>query len=75
MLCGLVPLLPFLAGLPHALALSVAMTGCAFFAIGSARSRWLLSSWWHAWIETLLMGSLAAGIAWAAGMVIARMGM
>lgn len=72
-LCGLVPLLPFLAGVTHALTLSVAMTGCAFFAIGSARSRWLLSSWWHAGVETLLMGSLAAGIAWAAGLVIARM--
>jgi VIT1/CCC1 family predicted Fe2+/Mn2+ transporter len=73
-LCGLVPLLPFLGGLPHAFTLSVAMTGCAFFAIGSARSRWLLSSWWRAGIETLLMGSLAAAIAWAAGLLIARVG-
>ena len=72
-LCGLVPLLPFLIRVPHAFAFSVAMTGCAFFAIGSARSRWLLSSWWRAGIETLLMGSLAAAIAWAAGLVIARM--
>jgi vacuolar iron transporter family protein len=71
--CGLVPLLPFLLGVPHAFAFSVIMTACTFFAIGSARSRWLLSSWWRAGVETLLMGSLAAAIAWAAGLLIARM--
>ena len=73
-LCGLVPLLPFLVGLTQAFALSVAMTGCAFFAIGSARSRWLLSSWWQAGVETLGVGTIAAALAYAAGMVIARMG-
>lgn len=71
--CGLVPLLPFLVRLPHPFMFSLLATACTFFAIGSARSRWLLSSWWHAGIETLLMGSFAAAIAWAAGVVIARM--
>lgn len=71
--CGLVPLMPFLVRLPHPFVLSEIMTACTFFAIGSARSRWLLSSWWRAGVETLLMGSLAAAIAWAAGLVIARM--
>lgn len=71
-LCGLVPLLPFLLRLPRPFVFSLVMTACTFFAIGSARSRWLLSSWWRAGIETLLMGSLAAAIAWAAGLVIAR---
>ena len=72
-LCGLVPLLPFLARLPNPFALSMIMTACTFFAIGSARSRWLLSSWWRAGIETLGVGTIAAALAYAAGMVIARM--
>lgn len=70
--CGVVPLLPFLLRLPNAFTLSVAMTGCAFFLIGSARSRWLLLSWWRAGLETLALGSIAAAIAYAAGVLIAR---
>jgi VIT1/CCC1 family predicted Fe2+/Mn2+ transporter len=70
--CGVVPLLPFLLRLPNAFALSVVMTGCAFFLIGSARSRWLVQSWWRAGLETSAMGSVAAAIAYAAGVFIAR---
>ena len=72
-LCGLVPLLPFLLQLPHAFALSVGMTVCAFFAVGSARSRWLLLSWWRAGLETLALGSIAAALAYGAGWIIAAM--
>jgi len=71
-LCGLVPLLPFLFRMPHSYPLSVAMTACAFFLIGSARSRWLLLSWWRAGLETLAMGTVAASIAYGAGVLIAR---
>jgi VIT1/CCC1 family predicted Fe2+/Mn2+ transporter len=71
-LCGLVPLLPFLFRLPNAFTLSVAMTGCAFFLIGSARSRWLLLSWWRAGLETLGVGAIAAVLAYGAGVVIGR---
>lgn len=69
-LCGLVPLLPFLLHLPHALAFSVGMTACTFFAIGSVRSKWLLLSWTRAGLETLAVGSIAAAIAYAAGVLI-----
>ena len=71
-LCGLVPLVPFILVLPNAFALSVLMTAVSFFAIGSARSRWLLSTWWRAGAETLLLGSTAAAIGYAAGLLIAR---
>lgn len=69
-LCGLVPLLPFALRLPSALRLSIVMTATAFFAIGSARSRWLLLSWWRAGLETLAMGAIAATIAYAAGLLM-----
>jgi hypothetical protein len=48
------------------------MTGCAFFLIGSARSRWLLLSWWRAGSETLVVGAIAAALAYGAGVVIGR---
>lgn len=71
-ICGLVPLLPFLLRLPQAFTFSVAMTGCAFFLVGSARSRWLLLSWWRAGLETLSLGTIAAVLAYVAGKFIAR---
>ena len=71
-LCGLVPLLPFVLRSSDALPISIAMTLIAFFAVGSARSAWLETSWWRAGLETLLIGSGAAALAYAAGLVIAR---
>lgn len=70
-ICGLVPLLPFLVTLPNAFATSVAMTGVAFFLVGSARTRWLLLPWWRAGLETLGIGAGAAVLAYAAGAIIA----
>jgi VIT1/CCC1 family predicted Fe2+/Mn2+ transporter len=70
LLCGLVPLVPYLLRMQDAFALSIVMTGVAFFAIGSARSRWLLLSWWRAGFETFAMGSAAAAIAYAAGLLM-----
>ncbi|HEY3055295.1 MAG TPA: VIT1/CCC1 transporter family protein [Thermoanaerobaculia bacterium] len=72
LLCGLVPLLPFVLRLPNPFVLSLVTTLGVFFAIGSARSRWLLVSWWRAGLETLGIGSVAAALAFAAGVVIAR---
>ncbi len=72
LLCGLVPLVPFLLGLPRSFAVSIAMTLGVFFAVGSARSRWLAQSWWRAGLETLAIGSIAAALAYAAGVIIGR---
>ena len=38
-----------------------------FFAIGSVRSLWSPKSWWLAGTETLIIGMLAAGVAYAVG--------
>lgn len=65
--CGLVPLLPFLMRLPRAFPISVAMTALTFFVIGSVRSRWLLLSWWRAGLETLALGGIAAALAYGVG--------
>lgn len=73
LVCGLIPLLPFVAGVPHPVAISVIVTLLVFFAVGSARSRWLTMSWWRAGSETLLVGSIAAALAYAAGIFIAHL--
>ncbi|HET7710311.1 MAG TPA: VIT1/CCC1 transporter family protein [Thermoanaerobaculia bacterium] len=71
-LCGIVPLLPFVVSAPGAFSWSIAMTLAVFFIVGSARSRWLAISWWRAGLETLAVGASAAALAYAAGAVIAR---
>ncbi len=69
-ICGLVPLLPYLLKVPYALELSIIMTGIVFFAIGSAKSRWSTASWWRSGLTTLLVGAIAAGLAYAAGVLL-----
>lgn len=70
LVCGLVPLLPFVAGLAASVTLSVAMTALVFFAIGSLKSRWSTSSWWWSGAETLSIGLAAAAVAYAVGVLL-----
>jgi VIT1/CCC1 family predicted Fe2+/Mn2+ transporter len=69
--CGAVPLLPFLL-LPYEAALPVALTttSVVFFAIGSLKSRWSLARWWTSGLETLLIGLAAALAAYLIGYLL-----
>jgi VIT1/CCC1 family predicted Fe2+/Mn2+ transporter len=68
---GMVPLLPFLIGLPDAFRLSAVMTGVVFFGIGAAKSVWSLAPWWRSGAETLAIGGTAAGVAYIVGTLFA----
>lgn len=70
LLCGLVPLIPYLLAVSHALELSAFMTGTVFFTIGSAKSRWSTTSWWRSGLTTLLVGAIAAVLAYIAGVLL-----
>ena len=72
LLCGVIPLLPFLFNFGNGFGPSLVMTLVVFFAIGSIKSVWLVTSWWRAGLETLAIGSIAAALAYAAGVVISR---
>ena len=71
--CGLVPLLPFVVGLPASIAASTVMTGLTFFAIGSLRSRWSPLPWWRAGASTAAIGLGAAAVAYAVGHLLAQL--
>jgi VIT1/CCC1 family predicted Fe2+/Mn2+ transporter len=73
LICGVVPLLPYLFGNEHALRLSVIMTGIVFFVIGSIKSRWSTSSWWSSGLTTFAVGGVAALMAYFTGLVIKRL--
>lgn len=70
LICGLVPLLPYLFVSEHSLTLSATLTGVVFFVIGSVKSRWSTSSWWHSGFTTLAVGAIAASLAYFTGVAI-----
>ena len=67
LLAGIVPLVPFLLGLANPFLIATLATGAVFFAIGTGKSRWSLTPWWISGLETLLIGSAAAAIAYLVG--------
>jgi VIT1/CCC1 family predicted Fe2+/Mn2+ transporter len=68
--CGIVPLIPFLLELSKAFTLSILLTAAVFVIIGSIKSRWSTVSWWRSGLSTLLVGGIAAGLAYAAGLLL-----
>jgi VIT1/CCC1 family predicted Fe2+/Mn2+ transporter len=70
LVCGLVPLVPYLLTTKHSLWLSIGSTGIVFVAIGSVKSRWSTAPWWRSGLTTLLVGAIAALLAYATGMTM-----
>ena len=69
-LCGAVPLAPYVFGVRDAFLPSTLLTGAIFFAIGSAKARWSTAPWWRSGLVTLLIGAAAAALAYAAGVLL-----
>ena len=72
-LCGLAPLVPYLFDTPHSFSISITLTAIVFVAIGSIKSRWSTSSWWHSGLTTLLIGAIAAALAYLVGVISSRL--
>jgi VIT1/CCC1 family predicted Fe2+/Mn2+ transporter len=68
--CGLVPIVPYLFGAADAFAPAMVASALVFFAIGSLKSRWSPQSWWRSGLETLGVGSAAAAAAYAVGVLL-----
>ncbi|HEX8734391.1 MAG TPA: VIT1/CCC1 transporter family protein [Pyrinomonadaceae bacterium] len=69
-ICGLIPLVPYLFGVKNSFYVSSALTGATFFIIGSVKSRWSTASWLRSGLETFLVGALAAILAYAVGVLL-----
>jgi vacuolar iron transporter family protein len=70
LLCGLVPVIPYLFGATDAFVPAAVASALVFFAIGSFKSRWSPQSWWRSGFETLVLGSAAAAAAYAVGVLL-----
>lgn len=67
LIAGSVPLLPFFLGLAQPFNTAIIATLLTFFLIGAAKSRWSLAKWWRSGAETLVIGGVAALLAYAVG--------
>jgi len=76
---GSIPLLAYVSSslgltIPDPFAVSVLLTGIAFFAIGAVKGRIVDQRWWLSGIETLAIGGLAAGTAYLIGLALQGVG-
>ncbi|MEE8363042.1 MAG: VIT1/CCC1 transporter family protein, partial [Dehalococcoidia bacterium] len=67
-----IPLLAYLLDLtpvrvPAPFVWSVALTGLAFFVVGAFKSRFVDQRWYWSALETLLLGGIAAALAYGIG--------
>lgn len=69
-ICGLVPLVPYLFGAASSFLVACIATGITFFLIGSFKSRWSTATWYRSGFETFFVGALAAGMAYGVGVLL-----
>ena len=69
-ICGAVPLIPYLIGAPFSFTIASIATAAVFFAIGSLKSKWSTGRWWVSGLETLGIGLIAAATAYFIGDVL-----
>lgn len=67
LLFGLIPLTPYVLQLKHPFFWSCFSTGMAFFIIGSIKSLWSIKSWFYSGLQTFLLGSATATLAYLVG--------
>lgn len=67
---GLIPLLPFLVRIEHSFLLASIATGAAFFLAGSFKSYFTTEAFWLAGLKTLLIGAIAATLAYGVGFLL-----
>lgn len=66
-ICGSVPLAPFVLIGSDVFIVSLIMSGLVLFSIGAIKSGWALMPWWRSGIETFIIGMAAAGCAYLVG--------
>ena len=71
-ICGSVPLIPYIFGIANSLTVASIAVAAVFFGIGSLKSIWSVLPWWRSGLETLLIGSVAAAVAYGVGHLLSR---
>ena len=69
-ICGSVPLVPFVLGLEASALAATIATGIVFFIIGAMKSYWSTQRWYMSGLETFVIGIAAAGMAYGIGVLL-----
>jgi VIT1/CCC1 family predicted Fe2+/Mn2+ transporter len=69
-LVGFIPLVPYVFGFDQPFLFSVSLMATALFLVGGARSHFTKRSFWVSGLEMLLVGGLAAGVAYLVGVLL-----
>ena len=69
-ICGSVPLIPFIFGSISAFSTAAISTALVFFSIGSVKARWSTVAWWRSGLTTLFVGGIAAVLAYLVGILL-----
>lgn len=69
-ICGGIPMLPYLLALPNTFAIAALLTAAVFLAIGAMRAQWVARGRLRAAFETLGVGAAAAMLAYLSGRII-----
>ena len=75
LVCGAVPLLPFILHIPNAFGWALLLSSLTFLCIGVFKSHWSVHPWWKQGLETTIIGLLAAGIAFLIGYELRGLGL
>lgn len=71
-IAGLVPLLPYLFGFKHSFTVSFILVLISLFIVGSVRTRFTKKKWFLGGGEMVLIGGLAAFVAYLTGFLVDR---
>ena len=71
-ICGSIPLAPYLFGVANGFTFATIGAGVVFFMIGAMKSKWTGARWWLSGLETLAIGALAAGVAYFIGDILEK---
>ena len=71
-IAGLIPLLPYLFGFRHSFVSSIILVLLSLFTVGSIRTRFTKKKWFLGGIEMVLIGGLAASVAYFTGYFVDR---
>jgi len=69
-ICGSVPLIPFVFGMDSSALVAIYATGAVFFIIGAMKSNWSTQKWYYSGMETFIIGMAAAGMAYGIGVML-----
>ena len=72
-ICGFVPIAPFLLSFSTPMYWSFGATALVFLAIGAIKSRWSIRRWWVSGMETFFIGGTAAAVAYTIGILVGRL--